>query len=709
MNTTMKNPSRRRFLQTSAAVGGGLTLAMYLPGGVKVAHADGESYSPNAWVRIAPDNTVTILVARSEMGQGVYTAMPQLVAEELDVDFSKIRIEAAPPAEVYINALLGGQLTGGSTSVRDAWEKLRIAGASARMMLEGAAAQKWGVAADQCKGSNGMVSGPDGKSASYGELAEAASKMAVPKDVPLKKPEQWKIVGKSVPRLDLPAKVNGSAEFGIDVTLPGMAYASVAMSPVIDGKVASFNADKAKAMPGVQAIVQYSRGVAVVADSFWQAKQARDALDITWDEGAKAGLNMDGIWSGLRASAKEPGVTYRKEGDAEAAIKGAAKVLDLEYETCFQSHSPMEAMNAVADVRADSATIIAPNQFQQLIPVVVAGVTGLKPEQVEVKTTYLGGGFGRRVEVDYTVDAAEISKAVGKPVKMVWTREDDMTHDSYRPATHNRVQAALDADGKLLAWKFAITGPSISSRLFPSIVKDGLDPFAVEAAENYPYDVPNILLTYRIHDTGVTPGYWRSVSHSLNCFVAESAMDEIARAVNKDPLEYRMSLLGKHPRYQRILAMAADKAGWGKSGGEGKAMGVAVMEGYGTYLAQISEVSVENGKPRVHRVINVIDCGMMVNPAIVRAQVESSVMYGLTAAIKGEITVDKGRIQQNNFDSYPMLRMNEMPKCETYLVQSSEKPGGVGEPVVGLIPPSVANALHTLTGKRIRKLPILSV
>jgi isoquinoline 1-oxidoreductase beta subunit len=496
---TIKNQSRRDFIKSSAAVGGGLTLGFYLPGtvGVVLADAGGGYAMPNAWVKIGADNQVTILVACSEMGQDVATSMPMLVCEELDVDVNQVKVEFAPPAEVYINSLLGGQLTGGSTSVRDAWEKLRKAGASARMMLVAAAAQEWGVDASQVNAQGGSLIGPGGKRMSYGMAAPKAAQMEVPKDVPLKPVSAFKVVGNvKQKRLDTPRKVKGEPSFGIDTRVPGMLYAAVAMSPYLGGKVKGYDDSRAKNMPGVKAVVQYSRGVAVVADSYWQAKKAKDLLLIDWDQGPNAGMTMKTLWAGLRAAAEQPGAVFRENGNADEAMSGAAKTVTATYQLPFLSHSPMEPQNTTAHVTADKAVIITPTQFQQLIPHVVAGATGLKPEQVEVQTTYLGGGFGRRVEVDYAIDAAEISKAAGGvPVKMVWSREDDMTHDSYRPAGLYTLTAGMDASGKISAFRFHSTSPSISARLFPSIVKDGIDPFAVEGIDNFPYAVANSKMT----------------------------------------------------------------------------------------------------------------------------------------------------------------------------------------------------------------------
>ena len=680
---TIKNQSRRDFIKSSAAVGGGLTLGFYLPGTVSVAMADagGGTAMPNAWVKIGADNQVTILVARSEMGQDVATSMPMLVCEELDVDVNTVKVEFAPPGEVYINSLLGGQLTGGSTSVRDAWEKLRKAGASARMMLVAAAAQEWGVDAGQVRAENGALIGPGGKRMSYGMAAPKAAQMEVPKDVPLKPVSAFKVVGNvKQKRLDTPRKVKGEPTFGIDTRVPGMLYAAVAMSPYIGGKVKSYNDSRAKNMPGVKAVVQYSRGVAVVADSYWQAKKAKDLLQIDWDQGANAGMTMTTLWAGLRTASEQPGAVFRENGNADQALAGAAKTVKATYQLPFLSHSPMEPQNTTAHVTADKAIIITPTQFQQLIPHVVAGATGLKPEQVEVQTTYLGGGFGRRVEVDYAIDAAEISKAAGGvPVKMVWSREDDMTHDSYRPAGLYTMTAGMDASGKISAFRFHSTSPSISARLFPSIVKDGIDPFAVEGIDNFPYAVPNTKMTYVMHDTGVTPGYWRAVSHNLNAVALECFIDECAAAAGQDPIAYRLSMVQmgeeKHkwsglsagvtvgPRLKAALEMVREKSGWTTPLAKGRGRGVAVMEGYNTVIAIVAEVTVSPGYDvSLDRVVAVVDAGPLVHPDQALAQMQSCINFGQSACMWGEITVNNNMIEQNNFDMYRVARMNEAPK-----------------------------------------------
>ena len=710
--STLEHASRREFLKTgAAAAGGGLLLGVVLPDALAgpapapSSGAPGAASMPNAWVRIGADNSVTILSARSEMGQGVYTAMPTLVAEELEVDLHKIKVEIAPAGEPYINALLGGQITGGSTSVAEGFDKLRLAGAQARTMLVAAAAQKWAVDASGCRAQNGSVQGPSGQNASYGELAEAASRQPVPKDVKLKEPAEWKYIGKPMNRLDSPGKINGTAEFGIDVKLPGMLYAALAQCPVIGGKVASLDDARAKSLPGVKHVVQIADGVAVVADTWWRAKVARDALLIKWDEGAGKAIDSAGIASGLKAAAARPGAVIKKQGDVDEGLRGAAKKVEAVYELPFLAHVAMEPMNFTADVRKDSCLVYGPTQFQQLAAGVAAQVTGLKPEQITVRTTFLGGGFGRRIDVDFIAQAVEISKAVGAPVKLLWTREDDTTHDFYRPTSYHQFSGGLDAQGKPVAVKFHMTSPSVTARLFPPVVKDGIDPFMTEAATPA-YDIPHQLADVVIHDTGVRVGYWRSVSHALNAFAIESFMDEMAGAAGKDPYEFRRGLLDKHPRLKHVLELAALKSGWGKPLPSGRARGIALMEGYGTSMAQVAEVSVTGKSVRVHRVVAAADLGRMVNPNIVRQQLEGSIIYGLSAVLYGEITLKDGRVQQSNFHDYPVVRMPESPVIEMHLVESSEKPAGIGEPGTALIGPAVANAVFTATGQRLRRLPL---
>lgn len=699
--------TRREFLKTGALASGVAVLSMYVPGfGGQEAHAAGSLHTPNVWVHIADDNTVTLISHMSEMGQGVHTALPALIAEELNVDINKVKVTTAPANPAYVNGLLGAQITGGSTAIRDAWEKLRIGGAQVRIMLIQAAANKWGVDAATLTAENGVVSG-GGNSATYGELAGAAASIPVPKEVTLKDPSEFRLVGKPIQRLDSPAKVNGTAEFGIDAKVPGMVYASIEMSPVIGGKPKSFNADKAKSMPGVIDVVAISDGVAVVADSYWHALKARKTLKVDWDLGPGAKLNTAALWKGTMAAEKTVApIKMRPDvGDANAAIKGAKKVLKAVYQSGLLAHQPLEPMNFIADVKGDRCELTGPTQFQQGAQGQVAGLLGIPPENVTVRTTYLGGGFGRRVCVDYAVQAAEVSKAVGRPVRTLWTREDDMKNDFYRPLGMQRMAAGLDANGMPVGIKFQLTSQSITQVLF-GLPKNTLDPFMVEAAVA-PYAVPNTAHDLIIHDTGIRVGYLRAVSHTMNCFANECFMDELAHAAGKDPVAYRLSLLENEPRFANVLKIAAEKAGWGKQMPKGRALGVALMEGYGTYMAQVAEVSVTGGDIRVHKVTVACDCGQMVNPSIVEQQLEGGIIYGLSGALRGDITVEKGRIVQSNFNDFNVIRQNESPVIDITMVQSNEKPGGTGEPSTSIIGAAVGNAVFTLTGKRVRSMPLV--
>ena len=697
--------SRRGFMQGSAAVTGGLMLGVSLPM-AGPAQAAGLLHTPNAFVHIADDNTITLISARSEMGQGVYTSMPMLIAEELNVDINKIQVAIAPPGAVYTNSLLGGQITGGSTSVREGWEKLRIAGAQARLMLIAAAAQQWGVDAATLKAVDGRVIAADGKSATYGSLAEAASKLKAPEKVVLKDPSEFRIVGKRVKRLDTPAKVNGTAVFGIDVKLPGMVYATLAMCPVIGGTVKSFDAARAKGMPGVVEVVQIPDGIAVVATTYWQARKAREALSIVWDEGANAGLTTQAMFDGTRAAAnsgKGAILARPSVGDADGAIERGAKVIRAEYLTQNVTHSPLEPMNFTADVSGGKCLLVGPTQFQQMAQGAVAAVLGIKPEDITLKTTFLGGGFGRRIDIDFIIQAAQISKAVGKPVKLIWSREDDMTHDFYRPLSVNQLAASLGADGKPMAMTFRVASQSITGRLF-GLPPEALDAFMAEAAVPA-YNIPATRHDVVKHDAGLRVGYWRAVSHNMNAFANESFIDELAAVAKQDPVAYRMSMLQGQPRFLNVLKLAAEKSGWGTAAAAGRSRGVALMEGYDTYMAQVAEISMVGGEPKVHRVTVVADLGRMVNPDTVEAQIQSSIIFGLSAALWGEITVDKGRVQQTNFNTYRIMRSNEAPQIDIVLVDSTEKPGGIGEPATALIGPAVANAMFAGTGKRVRRMP----
>src|SRR5712671_6525538 len=557
--------NRREFLEAAGVAGAGFVIGFHLPaGGRNGARAVAAPFAPNAWLRIGADESVVVVVDRSEMGQGVTTSLPMLLAEELEADWSKIRIESAPADKAYINPMFGMQGTGGSTSVRAAFTPLRKAGAAAREMLLSAAAETWGVDKAACRAEKGaVIHTPSNRRLSFGTLAAKAATVPLPHDVPLKDPKDWKILGTRVKRLDSPAKVDGSAVFGIDVKAPGLLVAVVARSPVFGGKVQSFDAAKAKAVPGVKHVVQISSGVAVVADGYWSAKKGRDALDVTWDEGPMASASSATISQLFGQRAEQAGAVARHDGDAQAALPGAAAKLDAAYELPFLAHATMEPMNCTAHVRADGVDIWAPTQFQTGAQGLGAGIGGVPPEKVKVHTTYLGGGFGRRFELDFIKEALEASKATGVPVKVIWSREDDTRNAQYRPACYHRLQAGLDASGQPVAWAHRVVAPSIMARVFPDTVKNGLDEEAVEGGVGMPYAVPNVHVDYVLTDTGIPVGFWRSVNNSYNAFVVESFIDELAHAAKKDPYEYRRDLLGKAPRHLGALNLAASKAGWG--------------------------------------------------------------------------------------------------------------------------------------------------
>ncbi len=712
--------SRRDFLNATATVGGGLVIALTLPGPAAksnsaargsfdavpgaVAGAARSGSQLNAWLKIGRDNSITILVDRSEMGQGVYTALPMLLAEELNIDFDAIRIVAAPVGDAYISPGNGGQITGTSNSVQESWDKLRMAGATARTMLIAAAAKAWHVDPAECHAKNGTVVNAKGRVLTYGELADAAAKLPVPKDVKLKPRNDFQTIGKSRSRIDTPGKVNGSAEFGLDVKLPGMLYAALAQSPVLGGKVLELVSGTAEKMPGVRKVMITSSGVAVVADHFWQALKARNALRITWDPGPNDKLDNAAIRALLKKTAAAgDGLSARADGNAAAALKSARQILSAAYYLPLLAHATMEPMNCTADVKAGGCDLYVGTQVQQVSQTTAAVAAGLKPEQVRVFTTLIGGGFGRRLDVDFIPAAVEASKAVAAPVKLIWTREDDMTHDTYRPPAYEEVSGGLNEAGRLIAWKLHITSPSITARMFPPV--KGVDDSVIEAAVNNLYDVPNLAVSYSRQEIGIDVGYMRSVSHAPNCFVIESFMDELAAAAGKDPFEFRMQHLGKKPRQHRVLQLAAERAGWGKAP-PGRHLGLALMEGYTSHLAQVAEISVVGGELKVHKIVCVVDCGQMVNPRIVESQMQSGIIFGLTAALWGEVTLVGGRVQQTNFNNYRILRNNEMPELDVHLVDSDETPGGIGEAAVPLVAPAVCNAIFAATGKRLRELPI---
>jgi len=704
--------SRRDFLRAGAAAGAGLTIAVWLPSCAPGARKPVTTpFKPNAWVRVSTDGSVTIVVDRSEMGQGVYTAMPMLVAEELDVPWESVRIEQAGAGKEYYNSIFPSQVTGGSTSVAAGWKPLREAGAKARAMLVATAAAAWKVAATECRTESGVViHTPSGRRLKYGDLAERAAALPVPDAVTLKDPKDFRIIGSAVPRRDLPDKVTGKAGFGIDVQAPGLLVAVVARCPVFRGKAKSWDAEAAKQVPGVKQVLELSTGIAVLADGYWPAHKGRDALKVVWDEGPAAGLSSTVIRREMAALLARPGHVARKEGTGSLPRSG--KAISADYEAPYLAHACREPMNATAHVEADRCTVWVPTQYQcgpalgGGVQEVAAQITGLDPARVTVNTTFLGGGFGRRAMQDFVREAVEASKAAGAPVKVVWSREDDIQHDFYRPPTLVRFGAALGADGLPAGLTARVVCPSIMVSSFAA-PKTSFDEEAVECIANNPYDIPNVLVDHNQPEWAVPLGFWRSVGASQNGFVIESFIDELATAAKRDPVEYRKALLGKSPRHLAVLELAAEKAGWGRPLPDGRARGVAVVKSFNSYVAEVAEVSLEPDRTvRVHRVVAAVDIGSVVNPDIVRAQVESAIVFGLTAALHGEITVDRGRVVQSNFHDYPLLRMREMPEVEVHLLPSSEKPTGIGEPGTPPIGPAVANAVFALTGRRMRRLPL---
>jgi isoquinoline 1-oxidoreductase beta subunit len=710
MSLTNTPLDRRNFLKTGLAGTTGLVIAFYLPGRREALAAEAAPPAVlNAWIHIGTDDAVTLLISKSEMGQGVETSIAMLLAEELECDWKRIHTEFAPAARVYFDPVFGMQGTGGSQSIHSCWDPMRKAGATAREMLIAAAAQKWSVDALECRAENGAVLHTGSKRRlTYGSLAEAASKLQPPQTVKLKDPSQFRIIGKPTKRIDTPKKVNGTAIFGVDVRLPKMLHASVEHCPVFGGKVVSFDATKAKAIPGVKDVVQIPTGVAVVADNTWTAFQARKALEIKWDEGSNAGATSASIRQTLIDALQKPGVSSRKEGDAAGALASAAQKVEAVYEAPYQAHATMEPMNGTADVRPDGVDVWVPTQFQTTAQSTAAGIAGVKPDAVNVHTTYLGGGFGRRGWSDYVAESAQVSKAMGVPVQVTWSREDDIQHDYYRPASYIKMSAGLDANGKPTAFEAHVACDSISRWFFGSnTVRNGMDSSSVEGVSDIPYDIPNILVDYQLVQGPVPMGFWRSVGASQNGFFSESFVDELAAAAKKDPYEFRRDLLSKKPRHLGVLNLAAQKAGWGSPLPKGWARGIAVLEAFSTYVAEVAEISVaKDGTVNVHRVVCAVDCGRVINPDTAQAQVEGAVVYGLTATLKSEITIDRGRVVQTNFGDNPALRMNEVPKIEVYFVPSTETPTGLGEPGVPPVAPAVCNAIFALTGKRIRRLPV---
>lgn len=697
------NVSRRNFLRTAAGTAG-LVLGFTLPetssaqfqGGVNVGPPP--TNKPNAYIHIGTDDSVTLTVIKAEMGQGPYTALSMILAEELDCDWSKVRAEFAPVNPAYYGGIQG---VVGSQSVRTLWTTMRTIGATGRAMLVEAAAQRWGVPASQVRTNAGfVVNTVTNARLNYGVIADAASRLPVPANVALKDPKQFRILGKPMKRLDTRDKATGRASFGIDARVPGMVYAVIARCPVFGGKVVRFDASKAKAVPGVIDIVQISTGMAVVAENTWAAAQGRKVLDVTFDEGASANVNSASISRMFADKAAQPGVKARGEGEGAAGLARGVKRMEAVYEAPFLSHAPMEPMNCTASVTADGCEIWASTQMQTPSRDYAAQILGIAPEKVKVNTLFMGGGFGRRARTDYVGETVEIAKAVGKPVKLTWTREDDMQHDWYRPASYVKMAASFDADG----WPVAFT-TNVACPPFPNVNREGISTTAVDGFEQFKYAIPNVQVDYHRADTHVPVSFWRSVGWSQNGYFLESFVDEMAAASGKDPLEFRLKLLANQPRMVGVLKLVAEKSGWGKPLPGGHFQGIAITNNVGSFTAQVAEISIENGKLKVHKITVATDCGHIVNPMIIRQQLEGGIVYGLAAATKGLITIDKGRVQQSNFNNYDVTRIDEMPRIDIHIVPSTEAPGGMGEASTPGTAPAIANAIFRATGKRIRTLP----
>jgi isoquinoline 1-oxidoreductase beta subunit len=719
---TVPNPPRRNFLKfavsVSATTAGGMMLSLSLPAlsQSKQTQTYAEQdmgkniLAPNAFIKIDSQGNVTMIMPKVEMGQGVYTSIPMLLAEELEVNLNSVRLEHAPPNDkLYADALLGAQVTGGSTSIRALWDPMRQAGAVCRTLLIAAAANTWKVEPASCVAMAGVVHHEaSGRKAGYGELVKVASTLPVPQKVALKDPKDFKLIGTSARRLDTPDKVNGQAKFGIDAHPENVKFAVIATSPVFGGKLLSVDDSRALRMPGVLQVVKVDNAVAVIGVHTWAAKRGLGALDIKWDEGKSTAVKTSDLIDDLRAAAKKPGAVAKKEGNATSAFKKADKTLTVEYEQPFLAHATMEPMNCTVEVGADGCDIWVGTQIPTFAQGMAAKTLGIPVEKVRLHNFLIGGGFGRRLEFDGVVQAVKIAKQVKGPVKVIWTREEDIQHDMFRPYYFDRISAGLDAQGKPVAWSHRIVGSSIMARFAPPAVKNGVDPDAVEVSADPPYELPNLYVDYvRVEPRDVPTAFWRGVGPTRGTFVVESFIDELAHLAKVDPVKYRLDLLNKTPRLKNALQTAVSKSDWGKPLAKGKGRGVSVMHAFGSFLAMVVDVTVnDQGEVKVDRVVSAVDCGLTVNPDTVIAQIQGGVIFGLTAVLYNEITIAHGRVEQTNFNDYRMLRINETPVIDVHLIKSAEAPGGIGEPGTAAIGAALSNAVFSATGKRIRKLPI---
>jgi CO/xanthine dehydrogenase Mo-binding subunit len=713
MNETRADLSRRDFLSVASTVGGGLLIGVVIAGAPDSAEAAegirGPTFAPDAFVRIAPDGQVTVIMGYIEMGQGTYTSIPMLIAEELEVDLQTVRFEHAPPNDkLYANPLIGFQSTGGSTAIRGAFDPMRRAGATARVLLVTAAAQRWKVEPATCRAERGeVVHTPSAQRLKYGALVADAARLPVPDKVALKPLANFKLIGTPAKRLDTPAKVNGAAMFGIDAKVPGMKVATLAQSPVVGGRLRSVDDSKAKAVRGVRQIVRLVDCVAVVADHMGAAKKGLSALVIEWDDGPNAKLSTADIVESMKEGSQRPGAVARSEGDNAQAMAGAATRLEAVYEVPFLIHAAMEPLNCTVHVRKDSCEVWVGSQVLTRAQAAAATVTGLPLDKVTVHNHLLGGGFGRRLEVDSVTRAVQIAQKVDGPVKVIWTREEDVQHDMYRPYFYDRVSAGLGPNGRPVAWKHRITGSSILKRWLPAAYNNEFDPETIDGAVNPPYALPNVQIEYVNHEPPIPTAFWRGVGPTHNIFVVESFIDELAAAAKADPLSYRLALLEENPRARAVLQLAAEKAQWGRAMGERQGRGLSVQFAFGTYMAQVAEVDVaRDGSVAVRRIVCAVDAGVIVNPDTVHAQIQSAVIFGISGALYGQATLKNGRIEQSNFHDVRVLRINEAPAIEIHIIPSTEVPGGMGEPGTSCLAPAVTNAIFAATGKRVRRLPV---
>jgi len=714
IETQVASVSRRNFLKVTAtaAIGGGLMLGFDLSARAAVSDelTTNAPFTPNAFLRIDRTGKVVFVMPYIEMGQGTYTSIPMLIAEELEVDVNNVVIEHSPPDDkVYINPLIGIQMTGGSTAIRGSYMRLRQGGAAARVMLVNAASQRWNVAASECFAEKGVVThSRTGRNLSYGELVDAAAKLPVPENVPLKAPADFKLIGTPQRRLDTAGKVDGSAKYGIDSRPAGMKFAVVAAAPTFGGRLLGLDETKAKAVPGVTQVVRLNDAVAIVAVHTWAAKQGLAAAAPQWDGGSNAALSSADILAHLASAVDRPGAVARHEGDPEASIAQAADKLGAVYQQPFLAHATMEPMNCTVHMAKGGCDIWVGTQIPGRAQKAVAKLTGLELRQIRIHNHLLGGGFGRRLEYDGIVRAVQVAQQVSGPVQVIWSREEDIQHDMYRPYYYDRISAALDADGKPLAWAHRIAGSSIIARYFPTYLKDGIDGDAVESSANLPYGVGAIKVEWiQQEPPGIPTAFWRGVGVTRGTFVVESFIDELAAHAKQDPLAYRLALLDKNPRARAVLSMAAEQAGWGKPLPQGQGRGIALCTGFGSYIAQVIQVAVDrDGAVNPTRVWCAVDCGITINPDTARAQMESGIVFGLSGALYGEITIKDGRVEQTNFGDYRVLRINEVPKIDVQLVKNTEAPGGLGEPGTSCVMPALANAIYAATGKRIRRLPV---